>query len=50
LKGSENKSSKTVAIRDKIAEKDTELTFLQGEVITIVESRGDGVYLVYFLN
>ena len=38
-----------VAIRDKIAENPNDLQFLQGEVITVLEQRDNGVYWVTFL-
>ena len=40
---------KAVAIRDVDYENENELTFLQGEVISVIESRGGGLFWVSFL-
>ena len=45
LPARKDEAATAVAIRDHIAENDNELMFLQGELITILERRGNGKYL-----
>ena len=37
---------RAVALRDHIAETEDELNFLQGELITVLDSRGNGIFHV----